>query len=86
MLGGGEDSDGHHDTFSSLSGLHTSQLGLYTIYRVYDNCRFSYNYFVTGEDDKVDCSIPDNTTLVSTAKIDFQDMSLGIDSAVFALI
>ncbi len=32
--------------------FHTSQLDLHTIYKVSDKCGFSYNYFVTGEDDK----------------------------------
>jgi hypothetical protein len=34
------------------AGFHTSQLDLHAIYR------FSYNYFVTGEEDKADFSIP----------------------------
>jgi hypothetical protein len=39
------------------AGLHTSQLDLHTIHRVFDKCGFSFNYFLTGEDDKADFSV-----------------------------
>jgi hypothetical protein len=48
-----------HEAFPS--GFHTSQLDLHTIYRISDKCDFSYNYFVTGEDNKADFSIPSDT-------------------------
>jgi hypothetical protein len=43
------------------AGFHASQLDLYVIYRVSEKCRFSYNYFVTGEDNKANFSIHDDT-------------------------
>jgi hypothetical protein len=48
------------------AGFHTTQLDLYMIYSVSDKCGFSYNYFVTEEEDKTDFSIPSNITLTSS--------------------
>jgi hypothetical protein len=36
-----------------LAGFHISQLDLHVISRLSDKCGYSYNYFVTGEDDKL---------------------------------
>jgi hypothetical protein len=34
------------------AGFNSFQLDLHTIYKVSNKCRFSYNYFVTREDNK----------------------------------
>jgi hypothetical protein len=39
------------------AGSHTSQPDLIAGYKISDKTRFLYNYFVTGEDDKVVFSI-----------------------------
>jgi hypothetical protein len=44
-----------------LAGSHTSKLDLHVIYRVFDKCGFSYNYFAAKEDDKANFSIPGDT-------------------------
>jgi hypothetical protein len=38
------------------TGFHISQPDLYAIYMVPNKCRFTYTYFVTGEEDKADFS------------------------------
>jgi hypothetical protein len=43
------------------AGFHTSQLDLHAINRVFEKHRFSYIYFVTGEEDKADFSLPGDT-------------------------
>jgi hypothetical protein len=43
------------------AGFHTSQLVLHAVCRVSDKPKFSYNYFVNGEDEKSHFSIPGDT-------------------------
>ncbi len=42
-----------------------SQLDLHAIYRVFNKCGFPDNYFVTGEDDKANFSIPGDILLLT---------------------
>ncbi len=65
-MGRGEDTDGQHDTFSrplTLTPLTwtSSRLTEFLI-----RLDILYNYFVTGEDNKVVFSIPANTGIFAT--------------------
>jgi hypothetical protein len=43
------------------AGFHTSQMDLHLIYRVSNESRFSYNYFVKEEDNEANFSVPGAT-------------------------
>jgi hypothetical protein len=46
-----------------LAGFQTFQLDLHSFYRVSDKGMLSYNYFVTGEEDKDNFSIPGTVSI-----------------------
>jgi hypothetical protein len=63
----GEDMDINRIHLASMHGSYTYQSDITAVYKVSDKKGyFSYNYFVTGEDDKAVFSIPGNTSILST--------------------
>jgi hypothetical protein len=48
-----------------ITMFNISQLDLHAIYRVFNKCGFPDNYFVTGEDDKANFSIPGDILLLT---------------------